>query len=72
MAGALPAGIVSRVQLSPYRVVLAGINTWRVDYLPLSREIVAAEAELKYAFAPAPIRPQGTSRPRRRMFNGAW
>jgi membrane fusion protein, copper/silver efflux system len=39
---ALPAGIVSRVQLSPYRVVLAGVNTWRVDFVPLSREIVAA------------------------------
>src|SRR5205807_1482968 len=39
---ALPAGIVSRVQLSPYRVVLAGVNTWQVDYVPLSREIVAA------------------------------
>jgi membrane fusion protein, copper/silver efflux system len=38
----LPAGIVSRVQLSPYRVVLAGVNTWPVDYVPLSREIVAA------------------------------
>lgn len=38
----LPAGIVSRVQLSPYRVVLAGVNTWRVDYVPLSRELVAA------------------------------
>jgi len=36
---ALPAGIVNRVQLSPYRVVLAGIQTWRVDYLPLSKEI---------------------------------
>src|SRR5215217_237453 len=34
-AEALPAGIVSRVQLSPYRVVLAGVNTWRVDYVPL-------------------------------------
>ena len=41
-AEALPAGIVSRVQLSPYRVVLAGVNTWRVDYVPLSREIIAA------------------------------
>lgn len=41
-AEVLPAGIVSRVQFSPYRVVLAGINTWRVDYVPLSREIVAA------------------------------
>src|SRR5687767_14165615 len=35
----LPAGIVSRVQLSPYRVVLAGVGTWRVDYVTLSREI---------------------------------
>src|SRR6478752_4479514 len=26
----LPAGIGSRVQLSPYRVVLAGVSTWRV------------------------------------------
>src|SRR6266481_1842848 len=38
----LPAGIVSRVQLSPYRVVLAGVGTWRVDYVPLSREVVAS------------------------------
>jgi Cu(I)/Ag(I) efflux system membrane fusion protein len=37
----LPAGVVSRVQLSPYRIVLAGVNTWRVDYVPLSREILA-------------------------------
>ena len=34
-AEALPAGTVSRVQLSPYRVVLAGVDTWRVDYVPL-------------------------------------
>jgi Cu(I)/Ag(I) efflux system membrane fusion protein len=39
---ALPAGIVSRVQLTPYRVVLAGVGTWRVDFLPLSREVVAS------------------------------
>src|SRR5438874_317032 len=38
----LPAGIVSRVQYSPYRLVLAGVNTWPVKYVPLSREIVAA------------------------------
>src|SRR5438105_6345613 len=36
----LPAGIVSRVQLSPYRIVLAGVHTWRVDYVSLSRELV--------------------------------
>ena len=29
---ALPAGTVSRVQLSPYRVVLAGVRTAPVDY----------------------------------------
>ena len=38
----LPAGVVNRVQLSPYRVVLAGVGTYRVDYVPLHREIVAA------------------------------
>jgi Cu(I)/Ag(I) efflux system membrane fusion protein len=38
---ALPAGVVNRVQLSPYRVVLAGIQTWPVDYQPLTREITA-------------------------------
>ncbi|HEY2249936.1 MAG TPA: heavy metal-binding domain-containing protein, partial [Planctomycetaceae bacterium] len=38
---ALPAGVVTRVQLSPYRVVLAGIHTFRVDYVPLSKEITA-------------------------------
>jgi Cu(I)/Ag(I) efflux system membrane fusion protein len=35
----LPAGVVSRVQLSPYRVTLAGIQTSEVRYLPLSKEI---------------------------------
>src|SRR5712691_149869 len=38
---ALPAGVVSRVQLSPYRVVLAGVNTWPVDYVPLTKQITA-------------------------------
>jgi Cu(I)/Ag(I) efflux system membrane fusion protein len=38
----LPPGTVSRVQLSPYRVVLAGIQTWDVSYLPLRKEIVTA------------------------------
>ncbi len=37
----LPAGVVSRVQLSPYRVVLAGVNTWLVDYVPLTKQIAA-------------------------------
>lgn len=40
-AEALPAGIVSRVQLSPYRIVLAGVQTWPVDYQPLVKEISA-------------------------------
>lgn len=38
---ALPAGTVSRVQLTPYRFVLAGIQTSTVDYLPLAKEITA-------------------------------
>lgn len=38
---ALPAGVVNRVQLSPYRVVLAGVGTWKVDYQPLIKEIEA-------------------------------
>lgn len=37
----LPAGTVSRVQLTPYRVVLAGVQTWNVDYVRLSKEITA-------------------------------
>lgn len=38
---ALPAGIVSRVQLSPYRVVLAGVQTIQADYQPLTKQIDA-------------------------------
>ena len=38
---ALPAGVVSRVQLSPYRVVLAGVQTWPVAYVPLTKQITA-------------------------------
>src|ERR671930_2219404 len=36
---ALPAGTVARVQLSPYRVVLAGVRTAPVTYHPLAKEI---------------------------------
>lgn len=36
---ALPAGTVARVQLSPYRVVLAGVRTAPVGFHPLHREI---------------------------------
>jgi membrane fusion protein, copper/silver efflux system len=35
----LPAGIASRVQLSPYRVLLAGIRMWEVGYQPLRKTI---------------------------------
>jgi Cu(I)/Ag(I) efflux system membrane fusion protein len=35
----LPPGTVSRVQLSPYRVVLAGVRTSQVSYQPLVKEI---------------------------------
>jgi len=38
---ALPAGVVNRVQLTPYRIVLAGIQTYPVDYEPLTKEITA-------------------------------
>jgi Cu(I)/Ag(I) efflux system membrane fusion protein len=35
----LPPGTVSRVQLTPYRVVLAGVQTTEVAYQPLAKEI---------------------------------
>ena len=38
---ALPAGVVNRVQLSPYSVVLAGVHTSEVEMLPLTKEIDA-------------------------------
>lgn len=37
----LPAGVVNRVQLSPYRIVLAGIQTWPVQFLAVTKEITA-------------------------------
>ncbi len=37
----LPAGVVNRVQLSPYRIVLAGVQTSKVEYQPLTKEIQA-------------------------------
>ena len=37
----LPAGTVNRVQLSPYRVVLAGVQTWTVEDVPLTKDITA-------------------------------
>ena len=38
---ALPAGIVNRVQLSPYRTVLAGVQTTEVAAIALTKEIRA-------------------------------
>jgi len=35
----LPAGTVSRVQLSPYRVVLAGVRTVPIEYHALTKDI---------------------------------
>ncbi len=36
---ALPPGVISRVQLTPYRVVNAGVQTVEVGYQPLAKEI---------------------------------
>ncbi|HEV3338963.1 MAG TPA: hypothetical protein VG125_01360, partial [Pirellulales bacterium] len=36
----LPDGVLARMQLSPYRVHLAGIQTAAIDYRPLVREVV--------------------------------
>ncbi len=38
---ALPPGIVTRVQLSPYRIVLAGVQTWEIADVQLTKEIQA-------------------------------
>jgi RND family efflux transporter MFP subunit len=35
----LPAGVASRVQLTPYRVVLAGVRTSPVEYRSLTRDV---------------------------------
>jgi membrane fusion protein, copper/silver efflux system len=37
----LPDGVLARMQLSPYRVQLAGIETSEIGYRPLTREVVA-------------------------------
>lgn len=38
----LPSGVVARMQLSPYRIQLAGIRTSPIEYRPLARDIVTA------------------------------
>ena len=40
-AAILPEGVVARMQVSPYRLQLAGVRTAAVEYRPLAREIVA-------------------------------
>jgi Cu(I)/Ag(I) efflux system membrane fusion protein len=40
----LPDGVLARMQLSPYRIQLAGIQTSPVAFLPLAREVVLAGA----------------------------
>jgi hypothetical protein len=41
-AAPLPNGVVARMQLSPYRVQLAGISTTPVEYRPLTLEVALA------------------------------
>jgi Cu(I)/Ag(I) efflux system membrane fusion protein len=54
---ALPPGIASRVQLSPYRVVLAGVQTWTVAPVAVHKEISTVgfvefnEREMKHVAA---------------------
>jgi hypothetical protein len=38
----LPDGVLARMQLSPYRMQLAGVQTTPVEYRPLTRELVLA------------------------------
>jgi Cu(I)/Ag(I) efflux system membrane fusion protein len=54
---ALPPGIVNRLQLSPYRVLLAGVETWKVQHVALHKDITTVgfvefnERELKHVAA---------------------
>jgi multidrug efflux pump subunit AcrA (membrane-fusion protein) len=61
---ALPPGVVSRVQLTPYKVVNAGVQTAEVGYQPLAKEITTVGSveydERKLARITA--RPGGKSR----------
>jgi Cu(I)/Ag(I) efflux system membrane fusion protein len=38
-AEALPPGVAHRLQLSPYKIVTAGLRTWEVGYEPLTRKV---------------------------------
>ena len=58
----LPDGVVARMQLSPYRVQLAGIRTSEVGYLPLEREwrtigLIEREGDLAKVVLECPTRP---------------
>jgi Cu(I)/Ag(I) efflux system membrane fusion protein len=61
---ALPPGVVSRVQLTPYRVVLAGVQTAEIDYQPLAKEIktVGFVEFDERKLARISVRPTGKSR----------
>lgn len=54
---ALPPGIVNRLQLTPYRVLLAGVETWKVRHVALHKDITTVgfvefnERELKHVAA---------------------
>jgi multidrug efflux pump subunit AcrA (membrane-fusion protein) len=37
----LPPGTISRLQLTPYRVALAGVQTAEIDYRPLAKQVAA-------------------------------
>jgi Cu(I)/Ag(I) efflux system membrane fusion protein len=60
----LPPGVVSRVQLTPYRVALAGIQTAEIGYQPLAREIttVGTVEFDERKLARIPVRLPGKSR----------
>lgn len=61
---ALPPGIVSRIQLTPYRVAAAGIQTVPVAYQPLAKEIrtVGFVEFDERKLARISVRPTGKSR----------
>ncbi len=61
---ALPPGVVSRVQLTPYKVVNAGVQTVEVGYQPLAKEI-STVGSVEYderKLARITARPAGKSR----------
>jgi hypothetical protein len=71
-AVALPDGIVARMQLSPYRVQLAGIRTAPAGYLPLKREAESAGIVQRASGAgPILVRTTFSSRDGRLVHEGA-